>query len=206
MTGMAFFLGIVTAFQASALQLYFLVSGVLGGCTAYLLRQNGFRRFIRIRPLPSKESTELYTRVAKGELKLKDIKGPDGKVRYQAPSVPKAPTNRRNATTLADINIRPGTVIPLHLRPEAPKVDTIRNDRDVDFDEGAKGTILEKVNWYRRNYKPSFVYRRLTGSMETMARNSGYGGGKKLTEQQEKRKKRAEQYEIERRRRFENRS
>jgi YidC/Oxa1 family membrane protein insertase len=84
MTGMAFVLGAVTAFQASGLQLYFLVSGVLGAGTGWLLRQNGFRRFIRISPLPSKESQEVYTKVVKGQVRLADIKDKDGKVRYQA--------------------------------------------------------------------------------------------------------------------------
>ena len=37
---MAFFIGAVTAFQASGLQLYFLCSSLIGAGTAYLLRQN----------------------------------------------------------------------------------------------------------------------------------------------------------------------
>lgn len=204
-TGLAVFLGIVTAFQASGLQLYFLMSGVMGGITGWLLRQNGFRRMINIRTIPSKESNELYTRVAKGELKLNDIKSRDGKIRYQAPTPAPKPTNRRNATTLSGINIKAGTAIPAHLRPEAPVVDTDRPDRDIDFEEGAQGKPLsQKLDYYRRNYRLSYMFRRLKAGIEDMGRRAGYGGAK-TSKEQERRKRRAEEYEIERRRRFENR-
>jgi YidC/Oxa1 family membrane protein insertase len=200
MTGMAFFLGLVTAFQASGLQLYFLVSGVLGAGTGWLLRQNGFRRFIRIRPLPSPASQELYTKVVKGEMKLADIKGKDGKVRYQAPRTTTNAASRRN---LSGINLKAGTAIPAHLKAETPKIDKDRPDRDVDFEEGAKGSMMEKLDYYRRNYRLAYMYRRTQGWLEKSGRRMGYGS--QGTEQQSKRKQRAEMYEIERRRRFENR-
>lgn len=204
-TGLAIFLGIITSFQVAALQLYFLVSGIMGGITGWLLRQNGFRRMINIRILPSKESNELYTKVAKGELKLKDIKSHDGKIRYQPPNSLKTAMNRRGATTLSSINIKPGTSIPAHLKPEAPKIDKERPDRDVDFEEGAKGSLTNRLDYYRRNYRLSYMWRRFSDSVDTMGRKAGYGGPK-LTKEQERRKKRAEDYEVERRRRFENRS
>lgn len=207
MTAMSFVFGAVTAFQPSALQLYFLISGVLGAATGWLLRQNGFRRFVRIRPLPSQASTELYSKVIKGEVKLADIKGKDGKVRYQAPrstTTDSTGTTRRNASALAGINIKAGTALPAHLKPEAPQIDKDRPDRDVDFEEGAKGTILEKLDYYRRNYRLAFIWRRLDARMKKRIRAAGYGG-QDGSEAQMKRKERAERYEIERRRRFENR-
>lgn len=208
MTGMAFFIGIITAFQASALQLYFLVSGILGAGTGYLLKQNAFRRLIRIRPLPTPESNEVFSKVVKGELKLKDIKGPDGKIRYSPPSLPKSslgPT-RRNATLAGGaIKIKEGTALPLHLRPEQPKVDKEYPDRDHDFDEGPKGSLSEKMDYYRRNYKMSYVKRRMGDSMRGMMQRAGYDVGTNLGREEEKKKRKAEQYEIERRRRFENR-
>jgi YidC/Oxa1 family membrane protein insertase len=198
MSGLALVLGAVTAFQPAGLQLYFLVSGIMGAGTGWLLRQNSFRRMIRIRTLPSKESQELYTKVIKGEVKYSDIKDKDGKVRYQAP---RAPTNRRTATTLSGINVKSGTALPAHLRPDAPKIDSRRPDRDVDFEEGAKGTVMDKLDYYRRNYRLAFMYRRLQASIAKM----GYGP-QKGTDAQRKRKQRAEHLEVERRRRFENRS
>jgi YidC/Oxa1 family membrane protein insertase len=191
-------LGAVTAFQPAGLQLYFLVSGIMGAGTGWLLRQNSFRRMINIRTLPSKESQEIYTKVIKGEVKFSDIKDKDGKVRYQAP---RAPTNRRTATTLSGINVKAGTALPAHLRLDAPKIDSQRPDRDTDYEEGAKGTTLEKLDYYRRNYRLAFMYRRFQASMKKM----GYGP-QKGTDAQRKRKQRAEQLEVERRRRFENRS
>jgi YidC/Oxa1 family membrane protein insertase len=196
MTGMAFFLGLVTAFQASGLQLYFLISGVLGAGTGWLLRQNGFRRFIRISQLPSKESQELYTKVVKGEVRLTDIKDKNGKVRYQAPR-PTNPSARRN---LSGINVKSGTDLPAHLKPAAPPINKGRPDRDVDYAEGAKGTTMDKLDYYRRNYRLSYMWRRAVGSIENTGKKYGYG-----VDEQSKRKQRAEAYEIERRRRFENR-
>lgn len=210
MTGMAFFIGIVTAFQASALQLYFLVSGILGAGTGYLLKQNGFRRMIGIRILPNPKSNELFTKVVKGELKLKDIKGPDGKIRYQPPTQLNAKsalgTTRRNATLAGGaIRIKEGAAIPLHMRAEQPKVDKEFPDRDADFDEGPKGTLSEKIDYYRRNYKMAYVKRRMNDSMRGMMQRAGYDVGTNLSREEEKKKRKAEQYEIERRRRFENR-
>ncbi|KAJ4993508.1 YidC/Oxa1 family membrane protein insertase [Stagonosporopsis vannaccii] len=208
MTGMAFFIGLITAFQASALQLYFLVSGVLGAGTGYLLKKNAFRRLIRIRLLPTPESNEVFSKVVKGELKLKDIKGPDGKIRYSPPSLPKSalgPT-RRNATLAGGaIKIKEGTALPLHLRPEQPKIDKEFPDRDHDFAEGPKGSLSDKMDYYRRNYKMAFVKRRMTDSMRGMMQRAGYDVGTNLSREEEKRKRKAEQYEVERRRRFENR-
>lgn len=203
-TGLAVVLGVVTAFQAAALQLYFLVSGIMGGITGWMLRQNGFRRMIRIRPLPNKQSNEIYTKVAQGELKLNDIKGPDGRIRYQPPTpIRQAPANRRQ---LSGINIKPGVAIPAHLQAEAPKIDRTRPDRDVDFEEGTAGkSMTEKLDYYRRNYRLSYVWRRLSDSADAWSRKMGYGG-KKMTAEEVKRKRKAEEYEIERRRRFENRS
>jgi YidC/Oxa1 family membrane protein insertase len=202
MTGLAFVLGIVTAFQASALQIYFLVSGVLGAGTGYLLRQNWFRRAIRIRTLPSKESTEMYTQVIKGNLKLKDIKGKDGKVRYQAPTAPTKPT-RRTAATLSGLNIKTGTQLPLHLQVDtkAQPIDRRRPDREEDFEEGARGSVMEKLDYYRRNYRVAFVWRRLKAGMAGMARRNGFGG-KEISEAQRRRKDAAERYESERKRRL----
>jgi YidC/Oxa1 family membrane protein insertase len=209
MTAFAFVMGAVTCFQAAGLQLYFLVSGILGAGTGWLLRQNWFRNFIRIRTLPSKESNEVYSRVIRGEMKLSEIKDAEGKVRYQAPrAVAKKPVNRRG---FSGINVREGAAIPLHLKapPTTTSPETVvgassRPDRDVDYEEGAKGTMMEKLDYYRRNYRLAFMYRRTQASMDAFMKRNGFGN--KGTEAQQKRKARAEQYEIERRRRFENRS
>lgn len=202
MTGMAFLLGIVTAFQASGMQLYFLTSGVLGGVTGWLLRQNGFRRAIGIRTLPSKESTELYTQVAQGKMKLGDIRSQSSRVRYQPPT-PKAASDRRG---LSGINIKAGVPLPAHLKAEVKKINTERPDRDEDYEEGAKGLPLaKKLDYYRRNYRLSYMYRRMNNGADAWMKKMGYGG-KKLTPEQARKKKREEDYEIERRRRFENRS
>jgi YidC/Oxa1 family membrane protein insertase len=200
MSGLALGMGVFTCWQPAALQLYFLTSGVLGGATGLLLRQNGFRRMIGIKTLPTPESHELFTKVAKGELKLKDIKDAEGKIRYQAPRV----TSSSSPSTRG-IKIKAGAAMPAHLKPEAPKVEAGPKDRDHDYEEGAKGSIGERLSYYRRNYRLAYVQRRFAKGAKNMMRRAGYGGAER-TPEQERRKRRAEQYEIERRRRFENRN
>ncbi|KAI4917243.1 hypothetical protein J4E90_003750 [Alternaria incomplexa] len=202
-TGLSVFLGVATAFQASALQLYFLMTGIMGGLTGWLLRQNGFRKFIGIRPLPSKESNELYSKVVKGEAKLSQVKGADGRARYQPPTRKAAPMNRRQ---LSGINIKSGVALPAHLKTEVPKtIDTEYPDRDIDFEEGAKGKpISEKLDYYRRNYRLAYIWRRTGNGVDRFMRSMGFGD-KKMSPEEARRKKRADDYEIERRRRFQNR-
>lgn len=201
MTGLAFFLGLVTAFQPAGLQIYFLASGIMGAATGWMLRQNGFRRFVRIRPLPNPKSNEMYSKVIKGQAKLSDIKSADGKVRYQAPRVP---TNRRKVTTLSGINVKATTTIPAHLKADEPVVNPENPDRDHDFEKGPTGSLMEKMDYYRRNYRISYVQKRMKAGMEGFLKRQGYDT--KQTAAQRRQRKRAEQQEIERRRRFENRS
>jgi YidC/Oxa1 family membrane protein insertase len=95
----------------------------------------------------------------------------------------------------------------LHLNVAAPaaKINEARPDRDVDFEEGAAGKPLkEKLDYYRRNYRLSYVWRRTVDGFEESTRKMGFGG-KKVSPAEVKRKKKAEEYERERRRRFENR-
>jgi YidC/Oxa1 family membrane protein insertase len=204
-TGFSIFLGIITAFQVSGLQIYFLMSGLLGGMTGFLLKQNGFRRLIGIRPIPSLKANERYSEVISGQRTLADIKRSDGKLSYQAPKPVKASSRPSNRRQLSGINLAPGVSVPLHLQVDVPKIDKTRPDRDVDFEEGAAGKPLkEKLDYYRRNYRASFMWRRMTNSIESMGKSMGYGGPK-VSPAEAKRKKKAEDYEKERRRRFENR-
>ncbi|KAF2851902.1 hypothetical protein T440DRAFT_467156 [Plenodomus tracheiphilus IPT5] len=212
MSGMAIFIGVITAFQPAGLQLYFLVSGILGGITGWLLRQNGFRKLIGIRPIPTPESVALFSRVARGEIKLDQIKTPDGKIRYQAPNTQtplKNKNNKRNVSTtvISGIRVKPGTPVPAHLRPapvDKPDADGPPS-RDYDFEQGAAGKPLkEKLDYYRRNYRLSFVARRMAMGFEKSMRSMGLGG-KKIDVEAEKKKRKAQEWEVERRRRFENR-
>ncbi|KAF1834085.1 mitochondrial export translocase Oxa1 [Decorospora gaudefroyi] len=197
-TGLAFFLGLVTAFQASGLQLYFLTTGILGGITGWLLRQNRFRELIRIRKLPSQQSNEFYTKVAKGQLALPSMKSKDGRVNHLPPS----PVRRAIRRQVSDIRVKAGTAIPAHLKSELSKTDTESPGPDRD-NQGPNGKPLsEKLDDYRSSYRISSVRKRIE---DWVRKTTGYGGSK-ITQEQQRRKKRAEEYEIERRRRFENRS
>jgi len=212
---MSAFLGLVSAFQPAGVQLYFLTSSVLGGITGSLLRRNWFRRLVRIRPIPSKESNEIFAKVVKGDLTLSQIKSPTGQISYQAPkALTSAKAKSRAATkpppppstALAGLKIKAGTPVPTHLggTSSAPKVENSDEPRscDDDYEQGISGkTVREKLDWITRNYRPVYVMRRMAQAFERQMRSLGLNG-KKVNVGAEKRKRRAMELEMERRRRF----
>ena len=112
----------VTAWQPAGVQLYFFVTGLTGAITATLLRNNSFRKLIRIRPTPSAASQEFYSKVIAGEVELSKVKGTDGRVRYQAPKAP------RTKPLASGLNLKSGARVPAHMAfakeevaPEKPK-------------------------------------------------------------------------------------
>ena len=200
----------VTSFQPAALQLYFVFSAVLGGITSQLLRTPAIRRILGLRLLPSKESNELYSKVVKGEIKMSALRGPDGKIRYQAPGAtkPSSTSSKTDPSTTpyttsksTHLNIKPGTQLPAHMRPAAPaKVPQNYADRDVDFETGMKELPLrEKMDWMQRNYKMTYMWRRFKRWVNQDNRNW-------TVMMEDDRRKRAQQaekkYEAERKRRL----
>lgn len=203
--GMPIVMTLVTTWQPAAVQVYFLISASLGGITAYCLKQPGFRRLVRIRPLPTPESHKLYSKVVKGEVELSAIRGADGKIRYQAPNAARTTTSSSGsgpASTARGINLKAGTALPPHMRKAAPKVDKEYQDRDVDYEEGMpkEGGVGKKWDWIKRNYRPGFIAKRLSGIMDSRDPSV-----KAAQDKKEKAKQRARAYELERKRRLENR-
>lgn len=215
---MSGFFGIVSAFQPAGVQLYFLTSTAIGGLTGWLLRRNGFRRLVRIRPIPTPESHELFSKVVKGDLKLSQIKSPTGQISYQAPKAlasakktiaGKPRTSSLSTGSIAGLKIKAGTPVPAHLGGTGSVIKVDESDeprsRDPDFEQGMSGkTAGEKLDWVTRNYRPSYVVRRMAQGFEGLMRSLGLGG-KKVNAGAEKRKRRAMALEAERRRRFEER-
>jgi YidC/Oxa1 family membrane protein insertase len=109
----------VTAFQPAAIQLYFFATSVTGAITGYSLRQPAVRRALGIRQLPSAQSNALYSKIVKGEIPLSSVKGPDGKVRYQAPS---APASSKTAISGGGLRLKSAASLPAHMRA-APALD-----------------------------------------------------------------------------------
>ncbi|KAF2685351.1 hypothetical protein K458DRAFT_301278 [Lentithecium fluviatile CBS 122367] len=207
----------VTCYQPAALQLYFVTSAVLGGITARLLRAQAVRSILGIRQLPTPESQALYTKIAQGEIKHNTLRGADGKIRYQAPSTAKTsstPSKKTLFTRTAsssssptpsgmNINIKAGTKLPPHMRAPAPaKVPQSFADRDHDFDLGAPSGVSAKWDWYKRNYRPRFVWRRVKRVLLRDQRSPTV-----MMEEARKRKAAdaAKRYELERQRRMQGR-
>jgi len=207
---------VVTSFQPAALQLYFVFSAMLGGLTSQLLRTPAIRRVLGLRLLPSKESNALYSKVVKGDIKMSELRGPDGKIRYQAPNASKpSSTSSKTTPSVASstvsavsstprLNIKPGTQLPAHMRPAAPaKVPQNYADRDLDYEQGMKALPLrEKLDWVQRNYKMVYVWRRFKRWTNQDSRSWT------VMMEEDRRKKAqeaAKRYEVERRRRLEGR-
>lgn len=194
---------VITSFQPAALQLYFFMTSTLGGITGLALRQPEFRRAIRIRQLPTPESNELYSKVVSGDIPLKSIRGADGKIRYQAPRSMSSndPSPTPSKTTLSSgIKIKPGTILPPHLRTRTDTKADKERGRDVDFEAGMpKGwDVGAKWDWLKRNYRPSMVAKRLK-----TAHDPRDASVKAQQERKERVKQAAKKYESERKRRFE---
>jgi YidC/Oxa1 family membrane protein insertase len=154
---------IISCFQPAAIQLYLLCAGALSAITATMLRNPGFRQSLKMSPLPTKESQELWTKVANGKIPLASVMRRDGtmipveeiEAKYLPPSQPAKTVLRK------DINLKAKAAIPAHLRPsQAPKVPEALRDRDDDYDSPPDG-ILNKLDWFGRNYKPRYVYNRM---------------------------------------------
>lgn len=215
MVAMPVIMTVVTSFQPAALQLYFLTSSILGAITGQALKQPAIRRILGIRPLPSKESNEMYKRVIDGEIKLERLRGADGKVRYQAPTTTTKNSSTRRFTSRASSDqpyvkgvsatLKPGLVLPPHMTPPSKKAkntDANLLDRDHDFDDGMPEEMGEKWDWIKRNYRPSFILRR------TYRRAIGDTRDAQVVQDEAKKRKNkeaADRYELERKRRFEGR-
>lgn len=205
MKGLPVVMACITAFQPAALQFYFVVSSILGGVTGYILRQPAARRFLRIRALPSKESEQLYSKVVKGEVPLETLRGPDGRVRYQAPRKKASSRQFSSKPTLERTTLKPGLVLPPHMAAPSQNLtpaDKELMDRDFDYNDGMSGSLSDKFDWIKRNYKPSFVVKRTWRAMSGDNRDIHV-----IAEQRkrEKAKSDAAKYEVERKRRFEGR-
>lgn len=195
------FMAGIMAFQPAALQIYFLLTSATGGVTGYALRQPGFRRLIGIRQLPSKASDQLYAKAAKGEINLSALRGPDGKIRYQAPSSPSSATTqtesgRKRTTTLdSRINLRSGVMIPSHLRTNGTKGSA----HDADYEQGMPkdGGVGEKWSWIKKHYTPKKVWGRTAGAFSEMDPTA-----KAAAKQKDKDKQALRKYEEERKKRF----
>jgi YidC/Oxa1 family membrane protein insertase len=69
--------------------------------------------------MPTPESNAIFSKIAEGKLKLQDVKGPDGKIRYQPPKVTSSSSSTTRGMTTQGIRIKGGVAMPVHMKPEA---------------------------------------------------------------------------------------
>jgi YidC/Oxa1 family membrane protein insertase len=189
----------ISFWQPASIQIYLTCTSILSSTTATLLRNQKFRKATGLTLLPTKHAQELWTKVARNEIPLERV-FKDGKLvpielkpAYQPPSNP-------HASQIRGLNVKAGAAVPMHLRPGAVAADTQFQDRDHDYDDPPTG-ILNKIDWFGRNYKPKFLYMRLK---LWMSRVSGREDVRRELLQRKKdiARKKAEEYEFRRRQRF----
>ncbi|KAF2651868.1 hypothetical protein K491DRAFT_606077 [Lophiostoma macrostomum CBS 122681] len=172
--GMPIMMVVVMANQPAGVALYVLVSSTTSMFTATLLRNPNFRASTGMTPLPSRAAQEVWTKVARGEINLHDVVDDKGNIiykpqpAYQAPTrvTPKSPKKPKTLTHRG-LNIKNNTTaLPSHLdaKPKRQKVapiDPATRDRDDDFEYGLPSGIGKKIDWFGRNYSPTYMFRRL---------------------------------------------
>jgi YidC/Oxa1 family membrane protein insertase len=177
--------------QPAGVALYVLSSSTISTMTAALLRNPSFRSMTNMSPLPSKESEAVWTKVARGEVKLHDVIDAKGNIIYKPQPTYQSPTRTAPKTIEVKsktpksqhagnkpqqrglniqsqhptgLNIKSSTAaLPTHLVSPSSltEIDPAQRDRDDDFTAGPSPGIRNQVDWVWRNYNPTFVYRRL---------------------------------------------
>ncbi|KAF2279993.1 uncharacterized protein EI97DRAFT_107490 [Westerdykella ornata] len=196
--GIPVMMTIVGMFQPAAVQLYLLCTSTTSSIAAYLLRNASFRQRFNLAPLPTKEAQEFWNQVADGKYTVEEalrMTAEKGKLLEAGPVANKAPTLKYEAPRL-----RLKGELPAHIRPPAPKEKEVYDDRDEDFDNPPE-RIMDRLDWFGRNYKPSFVWKRAKKWMRTAFR-SGDVQAQLARRKKEEAKKKAEEYELRRRARL----
>jgi YidC/Oxa1 family membrane protein insertase len=160
---------------------------------------------MKLTPLPTKEAQKLWAMVAENELPIEKLMKRDGtflpvtdelKMKYLAPA-----EAAKKTTIREDIILKDPKHIPAHLRGAQPaKIPEALRDRDDDYDNPPSG-FIKKLDWFRRNYKPSYMIKR---SKNWMAQTSGSQtvANSLLDSKKAIAKRKAEEYELRRRQRL----
>lgn len=138
---------LMTSFQPAGIQLYFLVNSITGGITGQALRTPSIRRLLGIRPIPSPDSQKLYSKVVSGEVNLNQVKGVDGKIRYEAPR-----SQQRSTVSKSGIKVKNG-VLPPHLKVAGiPEVKETEAPKSTS--EQIRSMYAASSTWWRKFQDP----------------------------------------------------
>lgn len=208
----------VTAFQPAGLQVYFVCTGILGAASAMTLRQEWFRRWMKLAPMPNKETKDLWVKVARGEVELSEVMNKDGSLKNATPKVipttisyqPPAATVKsgkqasRGPTRIVQnrgLNIKATSAVPQHLQHHDPNaIKHELSDRDHDYDSPPTTGVWDKLDWFQRNYRPKYVFNRTRIWMASVGPKSMQGS--LLQSKKDLAKEKAKEYEMRRKERF----
>lgn len=196
---------LVTMFQPAAMQLYLFCTSVTSSLAIYLLRNEAFRQRFKLTPLPTKEAQAFWKEVADGKYTVEEalrMTAEKGKLLEAGPASVKAPTPTTPTTPKYEApRLRMKGDLPTHMRPPAPEEEKkVYDDRDEDYDNPPQ-RIMERLDWFGRNYKPSFVWKRTRNWFSTAFNNDDVQARLKQ-KKKDAAKKKAEEYELRRRARL----
>ncbi|KAF2021241.1 hypothetical protein BU24DRAFT_487697 [Aaosphaeria arxii CBS 175.79] len=208
-TIMPAFITVVTCWQPAGTQLYFVTSTLLGAGSAKLLRTASIRQALGISPLPSAESKEFWTKVARGEISLETAEqtlaggAPQQQAVYTAPTTPKT-TPGTKGISHRGLRLKSTAAIPDHLRAAEAKIDKNNPTGDNDWEGGPPADFMGKVDWMRRNYAPRYFWNRTKLSVAKLASSQGRDdvASAVLKRKRDATKRKAEEYEERRRERL----
>lgn len=149
----------ITLFQPATIQLYFCCSTGLGLVTGRLLRMPVVRSLLKISPIPSKKSHEVFSKIIQEKKPIQSIRGKDGNIIYQAPA---SPSTTRDPNEIRGMKLKPGTKIPTHLAPVLSDKEKERLNLEKEYNRGmpAEG-MQDKAKWVTTHYQPQAVWERL---------------------------------------------
>ena len=196
----------ITSMQPAALQIYFVVSTLTGALSAQLLRTPSIRKALRIAPLPTPESKAFWQKVANGEIPMQNLNQEMKNPAHFAPKTinAKAKTiSRSGVIQHRGLNVREAD-IPAHLKEvDQTEFEERLPTHDHDFHTGPEPGLLNRYNWYLRNYRYRYLKNRLKRFVSMYTKKEVRD---KVEERQRAIKKRkAEEFEARRRERFRSR-
>jgi YidC/Oxa1 family membrane protein insertase len=147
-------MALITMLQPATIQFYFFCSSTLGLLTGRALRSPFVRRTMRITPLPTKESHEVFSKIIQEKKPLQSIRGKDGKIVYQAPIAPSS-----NTKGPSGLNLKPGTRVPIHYPLFSAEKEKAELKMEEEFQRGMPKT--DRTNWVATHYQPKAVIQRL---------------------------------------------
>ncbi|KAF2113687.1 60Kd inner membrane protein-domain-containing protein [Lophiotrema nucula] len=155
----------MAVWMPAGLQLYFVMSTIIGMVTAKVLRVPSVRNLFRLHPIPSPQNKQLWSSVAQGKVDVNTVRDKQGNYKWQPANQPRTITAGAKVTpdgraTYRGMTLKQGAVLPTHIAASSGPQGVATKYGDFDYDAGMKSAmgLMGKASWAARNYKPGMMY------------------------------------------------